>query len=89
MSDSFWSPLRCFIIVLLPCKKYHCSMLMSRSENAIRLQLKSCLSSALTLVFFYSNTAERSIQWSFRKKKIEAIKKKKLRGLASFYTLRY
>lgn len=48
-------------------------MHMSRSENAIRLQLKSCLSSALTLVFFSPNTTEHSIQWSFR----EGTKKKK------------
>lgn len=38
-------------------------MHMPISENPIRLQLITCLSSALTLVFFCSNTTDRSIQW--------------------------
>lgn len=63
MSDSFWAPLRCFVIIFSSYKKSHCAMHMPIPENAIRLQLITYLSSALTPVFFGSNTIDRSIQW--------------------------
>lgn len=62
MTDSFWTPLRCFIIIFLSYKKSHCAMDMHMSEDAIMVQLITYLSSALTLMFFCPETIDLCTQ---------------------------